>query len=584
MQSFKKYRKTILITVVAGISLFGYDWAEAQSQTPSSYQAAVNGLHPDLPQTLSAAQNAQGGQNRAPLQKNLNLIGFTDLGRPANGVLTSDVWAHGNYAYVGTWIDFTGSNTGVQVIDISDPTNPQLVNQLPSAAASSGANDVKVATINTRYFRGDLLVAGQEFDGLPSLGGIQIWDVTDPLNAVELSQLFVGPVHNAYLYQKGSRAFVLLAIPFWEVATQPSSIYFPGKTIGDFIIVEVTDPSNPVVLSDWGAGKDGGFPFGFPFPIPANGFPANCDDPSICRGASPFVNCHDVWANQQGTIAYLSYWDLGLILLDISDPANPTFIGRGIEPATLGSDEGNLHNAVQARGGNLVVVGDEDFAPGPWGFLRTFNTLDPSNPEQIGAFATDGALNDPTGWRTMHNIFVRGNNAYLSWYDEGIRIIDLSQPATPREIASFIPDPNQAGPGRFWGVYVHNDLILASDIYSGLFILKQEAGGLLKENEVGEPPLAPTIEFALRENYPDPFNPETIIEFQLPEATRVTLKIYNSLGQEVRTLANAVLQEGMHRVRWDGQNAEGISVPSGVYFYQLKAGSFMQTKKMMLMQ
>ncbi len=579
MRTEKIVSKAILFTFLAGLTLLGYNLVEAQAQTPSSYQAAVNGLHPGLPQTLAEAQNAQGGQNRAPLQKNLNLIGFTDLGRPANGVLTADVWAYGNFAYVGTFIDFTGTNTGVQVVDISDPANPQLVNELPSAVAFNGANDVKVATINTQYFRGDLLVMSQEFGGLPANGGIQIWDVTDPLNAEELSQLFVGPVHNAYLYQKGSRAFVLLASPFLEVATQPGSIFFPGTTIGDVIIVEVTDPRNPVVLADWGAGKDGGFPFGFPFPIPSIGFPATCDDPSICRGASPFVNCHDLWANQEGTVAYLSYWDLGLILLDISDPANPTLIGRGIEPATFGNDEGNLHNAVQAQGGNLVVVGDEDFAPGPWGFLRTFDTLDPTNPDQIGAFATDGSLNDPTGTRTMHNIFVRGNNAYLSWYDEGIRIVDLSQPATPREIASFIPDPNQTGPGRFWGVYVHNDLVLASDLLSGLFILKQEASGLLSKTGAASP-----SEFALIGNYPNPFNPTTEIRFQLPEKSHVVVRILNTLGQEIRILADGQYERGYHNLRWDGKDNNGNLVASGIYLYQMQAGSFSEIGKMTLLR
>ncbi len=199
----------------------------------------------------------------------------------------------------------------------------------------------------------------------------------------------------------------------------------------------------------------------------------------------PFIYNHDVWANHNGTVAYLSYWDLGLILLDISDPANPTFVGRGIEPATFGNDEGNLHNAVPAHGGNLVLVTDEDFGPVPplqggdgqlpWGFLRAYDTSDPGNPQQVGALATEGTLNDPSLVRTIHNVVVRGSRAYISWYFEGVHVVDFSTPSEPKEIASFIPPPGTS-PGFFWGVYVHKDLILATDLIGGLFILEQTPG------------------------------------------------------------------------------------------------------------
>ena len=72
----------------------------------------------------------------------------------------------------------------------------------------------------------------------------------------------------------------------------------------------------------------------------------------------------------------------------------------------------------------------------------------------------------------MHNIIVKGNNAYLSWYFEGIRVVDFSQPSHPREIAAYVPDTAETTDGFFWGVYVHEDKILASDLLGGLFILE----------------------------------------------------------------------------------------------------------------
>ena len=73
------------------------------------------------------------------------------------------------------------------------------------------------------------------------------------------------------------------------------------------------------------------------------------------------------------------------------------------------------------------------------------------------------------GGFSAHNIIVRGNRAYISWYDDGIRVLDFSQPENIREIAAFVPDV----PASFWGIYVHQDLVLGSDyLGAGLYILQ----------------------------------------------------------------------------------------------------------------
>ncbi|HEX9655501.1 MAG TPA: FG-GAP-like repeat-containing protein [Bacteroidota bacterium] len=85
--------------------------------------------------------------------------------------------------------------------------------------------------------------------------------------------------------------------------------------------------------------------------------------------------------------------------------------------------------------------------------------------------------------------------------------------------------------------------------------------------------------FVLEQNYPNPFNPSTTIEFALPQANFVTLKVYNIVGQEVRTLVSERMEEGTYLVQF---NAEGL--PSGAYVYRLHAGSFVQAKKLILMR
>lgn len=90
--------------------------------------------------------------------------------------------------------------------------------------------------------------------------------------------------------------------------------------------------------------------------------------------------------------------------------------------------------------------------------------------------------------------------------------------------------------------------------------------------------------FVVHQNYPNPFNPETEIRFALPEAGSVVLKIFNTLGEEIRTLVDARFEAGYHRVRWDGKDNKGRPLASGVYLYQLRAGEFAQVRKMSLLR
>lgn len=264
--------------------------------------------------------------------------------------LTTDVWAYGNYAYIGSFSSPVCSLdiTGVRVIDISDPGTPSQVAFIPAKPATRN-NDVKVDHIDTPVFSGEILVATNEgcgdhhprlranenaiHDQQPGQGGFSIWDVTDPAKPRALAQHVLGGsngIHNTFIWQQGENAY-LIAVD--DVDTR------------DAIMVNITDPENPVEITrvgkpDW----------------PDLGS-ADVD------GAEVFL--HDVWVqeNDGRIIAYLSYWDAGLVLLDVTDPASPLFLGDSVYPNPDLSGlqpEGNGHVAVPTADGSLVVFGDED--------------------------------------------------------------------------------------------------------------------------------------------------------------------------------------------------------------------------------
>lgn len=98
--------------------------------------------------------------------------------------------------------------------------------------------------------------------------------------------------------------------------------------------------------------------------------------------------------------------------------------------------------------------------------------------------------------------------------------------------------------------------------------------------EVSELP----TEFDVSQNYPNPFNPSTTIKFSLPAAEKVSVKVFDLLGREIITLLNGQLEAGNHSVDWNGENQYGTTCSTGIYFYRVKSGNDVVTKKMILMK
>ena len=101
---------------------------------------------------------------------------------------------------------------------------------------------------------------------------------------------------------------------------------------------------------------------------------------------------------------------------------------------------------------------------------------------------------------------------------------------------------------------------------------------------IEEPVTQIPLQYQLLQNYPNPFNPVTTISFEIPHQEHVRLFIYNILGQRLKTLTDEDYQAGRYRLIWDGTGEAGEKLASGIYFIQLKAGEFIQNRRMVLLK
>jgi FlgD Ig-like domain len=128
-------------------------------------------------------------------------------------------------------------------------------------------------------------------------------------------------------------------------------------------------------------------------------------------------------------------------------------------------------------------------------------------------------------------------------------------------------------------MYVYNE---GTEIKS----MEPEISGLVVALNGGAttPESALPTKFALKQNAPNPFNPTTMVSYDLPKPANVRLEIFNVLGQRVKTLVDGYQEAGSKSVMWDGTDRSGSSVASGIYFYRIQAGENTATMKMMMLK
>ena len=299
--------------------------------------------------------------------------------------------------------------------------------------------------------------------------GFALYDVTTPAKPRELALVATQPrgAHELWLQRQGNRTYVWGALPGSERSSSPN-----GRTPGepDFRVWDVSDPRAPRLVGEWGAWQ-------------ALGLKPDAREPEAFLDWN-FV--HSVTGNPSGTRAYLSYWDLGTVVLDMTNPAAPRYLGR---TAPEPGDVDNAHSTWLAKGGKVMIQTLERAGGTP----SFWNIANPSRPVKLSEFHLPSAviavgrrdhlerisgldLND-----SVHDAKVVGNTAFFSWYRQGVVAVDITNARKPRFLARFLPPQTRdrgdvfcpgAACTSVWGVYPYGKYVLASDMVGGLYVLR----------------------------------------------------------------------------------------------------------------
>jgi hypothetical protein len=455
----------------------------------------TNELLKDEVHRLTQSNKTFSGSNKGGSAWNIEVVGQDSLGgRGFNG----DVWTHEGFAYVGHWgfTDWATGNSrfcpsapknGVAIVDATDPSHPEMISRLQNPAGTS-AEDVVVFNAESGPLAGhDIAVSGIQVCGgsrydLSFARGLMLWDVTDPAHPAELgfwdAECCTRGVHEFEVQYRADlgRTFAYATVPTSGYEdSQTTSGFRDDNGDGDFRLIDITDPAHPFQVSEWGI-RDIGGPF------------------SAGQGCDPDANYgHGAEPSADGKLVFLSYWDSGFIELDLTNPASPVFNGRTVYPPNA---DGDAHSSQWDESRGLLFGADEDFCKTSgadietgYGYMRVYDYSDPADPVQIGEYRTPNSLgtNDQSaGDFVIHNNFLVGTDVYSSWYTDGVRVVDTSDPRHPVEVANFVPPaghnpvkPSQravlSNTTQIWGVVVDEatGLIYASDMNTGLWILRR---------------------------------------------------------------------------------------------------------------
>lgn len=258
------------------------------------------------------------------------------------------------------------------------------------------------------------------------------------------------------------------------------------------------------------------------------------------------------------------------LMLDMFFPQSGGYCGSDLYSGGIYADHSEI--VVSTDGGATWVYVDSNYVNGN-GWTKLLYNLTPY---------TQGAQ--------LLQVAVRYNDCGGNWaYGIGVDNVAIKQgddyswltvsPYGGKIAVGDSIDLNVGVYGIFDGFSATETMVFNAGPYENNIILNMSVG------ESGTIPAAVLPEkFALHQNFPNPFNPVTEIRFDIPQASFARVDIYNVLGQKVKTLYHGLAEPGYHYVQWDGKNETGETVPTGMYFYKLHAGSFTAVEKLLFLK
>jgi hypothetical protein len=261
---------------------------------------------------------------------------------------------------------------------------------------------------------------------------------------------------------------------------QPPYAYMSGSDEGlidqFLVIVDLSEPSRPFEVGRWW----------FPGQNHAAGETPSWT-PTQSHGGAPGARRYALHHPLiRGDRAYCGWWDAGLVILDISDQHAPKLVSH----LDFGADVSTAtHTALPLPGRDLLVVTDEQLAPECQGMqtrVRVVDIADERHPRVVGEFPVpEGDFCSRGGRFGPHNLhemrpgsLLDANTVYVTWFNAGLRVVDVTTPHAPREIAYYVPDaPPERSSIQFNDVLVTADgLVYVSDRFTGgLYILERTA-------------------------------------------------------------------------------------------------------------
>jgi hypothetical protein len=365
-------------------------------------------------------------------------LGNHDLGGHGDGM---QVMRHGDALYVG---HFGPSGMGTSVLDASDPTGLKLVTQWK---APEGGHNHKVQVAD-----GILITNFEAFrGGQPDRVGIAIFDLSDPFAPREVGFWNSGGKGVHRIVYEGGRYAYMSATPEG----------FEGRI---WVIVDVSDPTNPVEAGRWW------------WPGMKDGEEHLRDWPEHEERSVHHAMVHD-------DRAYLGFWDSGMVILDISDHSDIRTVSH-----INWEVGGNTHTCLPLPSKNVVVVTDEavkNDCEGDPHYVRIVDVSDEDNPEVIAICPEPKGDFCERGLRFgAHNLHENRPNSYRSedlmfttYFNGGLRVYDVSDPRNPTEIAHWVPEcpPNQQA-CQINDVWVAEDLLVyvTDRVNGGVYVLEPE--------------------------------------------------------------------------------------------------------------